>query len=145
MPPIHMQNPLCTLTTFMLQFIVGGYHQRLLWKQVSMSLEIGLAFGIFVSRNEEVSWSMWTFHLWISYESLFLLLIQNWNSICTRISSTLHFHLCYDISNFVDFSFPLFYKSLMMKSGLTCQLAIWPKLCITSYCSNWENMTLVYT
>ncbi len=34
----------------MLQFIIGGYHQGL--------LQIGLAFGIFVLGNGEVSWSM---------------------------------------------------------------------------------------
>jgi hypothetical protein len=38
--------------------IVGGCHQGLLWRQVSMSLQIGLTFSIFMSSNGEVSWSM---------------------------------------------------------------------------------------
>jgi hypothetical protein len=46
------------LTISMLQFIVGGYHQGLLRRQVFMSLQIGLTFGIFMSTNGEVSWSM---------------------------------------------------------------------------------------
>jgi hypothetical protein len=48
---------LMELMVFMLQFIVGGYHYGLLWRPVSMSLQIGLAFGIFVFGNGEVSWS----------------------------------------------------------------------------------------
>jgi hypothetical protein len=42
----------------MLQFVVNGYHRRLFQKQVSMNLQIGLTFGIFVSSNGEASWSM---------------------------------------------------------------------------------------
>ncbi len=80
-----------------------------------MSLQIGLGFGIFVSSNGEVSWSMWTFHLWTSYHSLFILFIQNWNSIFTP--SHLCFHLCSNILDFVDLSFPFFYKNSMMKCG----------------------------
>ncbi len=127
--------------------LVVGCHQGLLCRQVSMSLQISLAFGIFVSGNGKVSWSMWTFHLRTSFDSLFLLFIQNWNSICTQIPFALHFnlclHLCCDILNFVDFFFPLFCKSLVMENGLTCSLAIWSKLCITSGCSSWKNVALV--
>jgi hypothetical protein len=54
----RMQNPLWRLTIFMLQFVIGGCHLELLWKHVSMSLQIGLTFGIFVLGNGEVSWSM---------------------------------------------------------------------------------------
>jgi hypothetical protein len=42
-----------------------------------MSLQIGLAFSIFMSSNGEVSWSMQTFHLQTSYDSLSFLFIQN--------------------------------------------------------------------
>jgi hypothetical protein len=99
--------------------------------------------------NGEVSWSMWTFHLQTFYDSLSVLFIQNWNSICTWIPSTFHFHMCFhmccDIFYFVNISFPFFYRNSMMKNGLTCPLAIWWKLCITSGCSTWENVALVYT
>jgi hypothetical protein len=92
---------------------------------------------------------MWVFHLGTSYVSLSLLFIQNWNSICNWIPSSLHFHLyfhlCCDILDFVDFSFPFFYRSSMMKSGLTCPLVIWLKLCITFNCSSQENVALVCT
>ncbi len=82
-----------------------------------------------------------------SFNSVSLMFIQNWNSIYTQIPSTLHFHLCLhlccDILDFVDFSFPFLCKSSMMKSGLTCPLAIWSKLCITSGCISQENVALV--
>jgi hypothetical protein len=55
------------------------------------------------------------------------------------------FHRCYDILDFDDFSFPFFYKSSVMKNGLTCPFVIWPKLCITSTQSSWENATIVCT
>jgi hypothetical protein len=42
----------------MLQFVVGGYHQELLRRHVSMSLQISLTFGIFVSSSGEVLWFM---------------------------------------------------------------------------------------
>jgi hypothetical protein len=77
------------------------------------------------------------------------LFIQNWNSICIRVPSALHFHLCFhlccDVWDFVDISFPFFYRSLIMKSGLTCPLVIWPKLCITSSCNSRQIATLVST
>ncbi len=65
------------------------------------------------------------------------------SSICTPFD--LCFHLCYDISNFVGISFPFFYKNSVMKSGLTCPLAIWSKLCTTFGCNNRENVALVCT
>jgi hypothetical protein len=114
-----------------------------------MNFQFGLTFFIFVLGNGEVSWSMWTFHLRSSFHSISLLFIQNWNSICTWIPSTLHFHLCShlycDISYFADLSFPFLCRSSMMKSGLTCSLVIWPKLCITFGCSCWENAKLICT
>jgi hypothetical protein len=130
----------------MLQFIVGGYHQRLLQRKVSINLEIDLVFSIFVLSNGEVSWSMRAFHLQTSYDSLSLPFVQNWNSICTRILSALHFHLCFhfccNILDFANLSFPFFYISSMMKNGLTCPLAILLKLCITFYCSSQEKVAL---
>ncbi len=96
-----------------------------------------------------VSWSIWTFHLQTSYDSLSFLFIQNWNSTYIRIPSALHFymwfHLCCDILYFVNLSFPFFYRSSMMMRGLTYPLVIWSKLCITFSCNSWENMTLVCT
>jgi hypothetical protein len=77
-----MQNPLWSLIVSMLQFVVGGYNWRLLWKHVSMNLEIDLTFGIFVSNDGKVSWSIWTFHLWTSYDSFFVF-----------VYSKLEFHL----------------------------------------------------
>jgi hypothetical protein len=55
---IRMPNPLGMLTIIILSFILGGFHLGLLLRQVSMSLAIGLIFGIFMSDNGEVSWSM---------------------------------------------------------------------------------------
>ncbi len=46
-----------------------------------MSLQIGLAFGIFVLNNCEVSWSMQIFHPQSSYDSFSPFLIQNLNSL----------------------------------------------------------------
>jgi hypothetical protein len=61
-----------------------------------------------------------------------LLFIQNWNFICIRVPSTFHFHLCFhmccDILDFANISFPFFYRNSVMKSGLTCPFVIWPKL-----------------
>jgi hypothetical protein len=83
--------------------------------------------------------------LWLLLSSVY----SNWNSICTRIPSSLRFHLCFhlccDIFYFANISFPFFYKSSVMKSGLTCPLAIWLKLCITFGYNSWENVTLIYT
>jgi hypothetical protein len=65
------------------------------------------------------------------------------SSICTPFY--LCFHLCSNILDFFDLSFPFFYKNLVIKSGLTSPLAIWPKLCTTFGCNNRENMTLICT
>jgi hypothetical protein len=88
---------------------------------------------------------MRAFHLWTSYDSLSVLFIQNWNSICTWVPFALHFHMCCDILDFVNLSFQFFCRNSMMKNGLTYSLAIWPKMCITFGCSSWENTTLIYT
>ncbi len=101
-----------------------------------------------MSGNGEVSWSMWACHLQSSFGSLFLLFIQNWNSICIQVPFAVHFHMCFhlccDILDFANLSFLFFCRNLVMKSGLTCPLVIWPKLCITFGCNSWENMTFVY-
>jgi hypothetical protein len=102
---IKMQNPLWRLIVFMLQFVVGGCHQGLFLRQVSMNLQIGLALSIFVSNNGKASWSMWVFHLQTSYDSLSLSLIQIFNYICTLLPSRSPFP--FDISNFDDISFLL--------------------------------------
>ncbi len=78
-----------------------------------------------------------------------LLFIQNWNSICIQIPSALHFHMCFhlccDILYFANLSFPFFYRSSMMKRGLTYPFAIWSKLCITFGYNRRGNTTLIYT
>jgi hypothetical protein len=53
-----MPNRLWMLIVIMFPFIPSGYHLGLFLRHVSMSLVIGLTFGIFESNNEEVSWSM---------------------------------------------------------------------------------------
>jgi hypothetical protein len=45
----RMQNPLWRLMVSTLQFVISGCHQVLLRRQVSMSFQIGLTFGILVS------------------------------------------------------------------------------------------------
>jgi hypothetical protein len=98
----RMQNLLWKLIVSMLWFVVVGCHQGLLQRQMPMSLQIGLTFGIFMSSNGEVSWSMWTFHLRTSHDFLSFLFIQNWNSIYTWVPFVLwHFRFC--------LSFPLFW------------------------------------
>jgi hypothetical protein len=67
------------------------------------------------------------------------------NSICFPIPFALLFQLCCDNSDFVDVFFLLTYKSSMMKSGWTCPLVIWQKLCISFSCNSWENVALVCT
>jgi hypothetical protein len=54
----RMPNPLGMLIVILFSFVLGGFHLGLLLKQMSMSLAIGLNFGIFVSKNGEVSWSI---------------------------------------------------------------------------------------
>jgi hypothetical protein len=104
-----------------------------------MSLAIDLAFSIFVLDNGEGSWSMWVFHL-LAFYDFFSLFTFN-----TKIPFAFSFQLHCDISNFVDVLFPLTYRNSMMRSGQTCPIVIWQKLCITSGCSSQENATFVYT
>jgi hypothetical protein len=102
-----------------------------------------------MSGNWEVSWSMWAFHLQTSYDSLYLLLIQNWKSICNQTPFALYFHPCfhfsYEIIDFVNLQFSFICISLVMKNGPTFPFAILPKLSITFGCNSWENTTLVCT
>jgi hypothetical protein len=52
--------------------------------------------------------------LWVPFSSL------HW-----KLEFLLHYlHLCYDISNFTEFFFPLISSSSMMRSGQTCPLAM---------------------
>jgi hypothetical protein len=96
----------------------------LLLRQVSMSLAIGLAFGIFVLYNGEVSWSMWILLLW-TYDFPSFLCIQDCKtSIFTELPFVVYLLLCCNISNFFYDSFPLICRSLTMKSGYTCPFAI---------------------
>jgi hypothetical protein len=119
---IRMPNPLGMLTIIMFSFVPSGFHLGLLLKQVSTSLTI---FGIFMSNNGEVSWSMWIFFLWISYDFPSFLCIQNYKmSIFTELPFVVYLLLCCNISHMFDDSFPLICRSLMMKSGWTCPLAI---------------------
>jgi hypothetical protein len=53
-----MPNHLRMLTINMLSFVHGGYDSGPFLRHVSISLAIGLTFGIFKSNNGEVSWSM---------------------------------------------------------------------------------------
>jgi hypothetical protein len=55
----------------MLRFVVGGFCQGPLLRQVSMSLQIGSTFNNFVLGNGEISWSMWIFRLRTSYHFFF--------------------------------------------------------------------------
>ncbi len=121
----RMPNPLGMLAFIMFSFIPGGFHLGLLLRQVSMSLAIGLAFGIFVLYNGEVSWSMWILLLWTSYDFPSFLCIQDCKtSIFTELPFVVYLLLCCNISNFFYDSFPLICRSLTMKSGYTCPFAI---------------------
>jgi hypothetical protein len=82
----RMPNPLGMLIVIMLSFVLSGFHLGLFLRQMSMSLAIGLTFGIFVSNNGEVSWSMWILLLWTSYDFLSLLCVKT-------IGFSLNFHL----------------------------------------------------
>ncbi len=97
----------------------------LLLKQVSTSLIIDLAFGIFESNNGEVSWSMWVLLLWTSYVFPSFMCIQNCKmSIFIELSFVVYLFLCCNISSFSNDYFPLICRSLMMKGGWTCPLII---------------------
>jgi hypothetical protein len=92
---------------------------------------------------------MWAFHLWTSYDSFSLLLIQKWKSIHIWIPFAFYFHLCLhlycEIIDFVDFKFPFICRNSMMKNETTCPFIIWLKLSITSSCNSWENATFFCT
>jgi hypothetical protein len=113
------------LTMVMLSFVPNGYHVGLLLKQVSTSLAIGLAFNIFMLNNGEVSWSMWILLLWTSYVFPSLLCIQNYKmSIFIELSFVVYLFFHCNISSFSNDSFPLICRSLTMRSGQICPLAI---------------------
>ncbi len=76
---IRAQNSLGKPTSYMLWFVVGGSRQRLLLRQVSISL----ISSISMLENGEGSWSMWIFHLSTFFYSLFLVCIWHKNSICS--------------------------------------------------------------
>ncbi len=65
-------------------------------------------------------------------------------SIFTKLSFIVYLLLHCNISNFND-SFPLIYKSLMMKNGQTYPFVIQLKLCIIFSCNNQGIATLVCT
>jgi hypothetical protein len=91
----------------MFSFVLGGYHLGLLLRQVSMSLTIGLVFGICESNNGEVSLSIWVFLLWTSYVFSFLLCIQNYKmSIFTELSFVDYLFFLLQHFNFFYDSFP---------------------------------------
>jgi hypothetical protein len=83
----RMPHPLGMLMVIILLFVVSGFHLGLFLRQVSMSLTIGLAFGIFVLDNGEVSWSMWIL-LGTSYDSLLFYGFKN-----VKCPFSLNFHL----------------------------------------------------
>ncbi len=110
-----------------------------------MSLVIGLTFGIFVSDNGKVPRSMRVLLLWISYDFLSILYTQNYKmSIFTQVPFGLFVQLCCNISIFFNVSFALIYRSLMMRSGLKCPLAIMKRLSVPLLPVLWGDYTWKY-